>query len=156
MESPAREMLALIKLHPDRSVIVLDFRPDRQTSYPQLPGDEEHEIIQTIVASAPTSCEPDSVYELAIRFDLGHAKAAVKLMRNALGAFLAATALKESDGTVTVSNLYCDTPEGKRLPVCDQHRFLRDAVQRGFGSMDIGLPQKIYLSLADVFPEDDS
>jgi hypothetical protein len=155
VDDTAREMLALVKLRPDRSVVVLDFRPNRQTAFPQLPSEEEQELIDAIIASAPESFASDWVYELAIRFDDGLARAEVKLLRNAHGVFLAATALLESDGTVTVSNLYCDTPIGKQLPVSDQHRFVRDAVQRAFASMEVGLPQKIYLSLAEVFAEDE-
>jgi hypothetical protein len=155
VDDTVREMLALVKLRPDRSVLVLDFRPNRQTAFPQLPSDEEQDLIETIIASAPGSFADDSVYELAIRFDDGKAMAEVKLLRNTFGVFLAATALLESDGTVTVSNLYCDTPIGKQLPVIDQHRFVKDAVQRAFASMEVGMPQKIYLSLADVFAEDE-
>jgi hypothetical protein len=153
VDDTVREMLALVKLRPDRSLLVLDFRPNRQTAFPQLPSSEEQELLETIIASAPASFSTDSVYELSIRFDDGLARAEVKLLRNELGVFLAATALLESDGTVTVSNLYCDTPIGKELPVNDQHRFVRDAVQRAFPGMEVGLPQKIYLSLADVFAE---
>ncbi len=148
-------MLALVKLRPGRSVVVLDFRPNRQTAFPQLPNAEEQDLIETIVASAPESFADDSVYELAIHFDDGRARAEVKQLRNARGVFLAATALLDSEGMVTVSNLYCDTPIGKQLPVNDQHLYVRDAVQRAFASMEVGMPQKIYLSLADVFTEEE-
>lgn len=155
VDDTVREMLALVKLRPDRTVLVLDFRPNRQTAFPQLPNADEQELIEAIIASAPESFAADSVYELSIRFDDGRAMAEVKQLRNTTGVFLAATALLESDGTVTVSNLYCDTPIGKQLPLDDQHRFLKDAVQRAFASMEVGMPQKIYLSLADVFGEDE-
>ena len=81
--------------------------------------------------------------------------AQVTQLRNRHGAFLAATALKESDGTITVSNLYCDTPLGKTLAFEEQKRLLQAAVSRSFDSWEVGKPQKVYLSLAEVFQDDD-
>lgn len=153
MAALPRDMLALVKIGPNGQVIVLDFRPDRLTAFPQLPNDEEQTIIESVVASAPERFAPDAVYELSMHQTDDKTLAQVTQLRSQTGVFLAATALKESDGTVTVSNLYCDTPQGKTLAIEEQQQLLQAAVSRAFESWEVGKPQKIYLSLAEVFTE---